>query len=605
MLSVTRCCRRHRLKFVESFFAVCLLAFGLTALPSPLASQSPARKPAAQRRPLTQADVQKLWAGKDDKLFANEIRLRGLSFAPTAEWIDVELPRLTGVDRASVPLAAAALSKLVPPPPDLDLVAQQAPDLLAKLKAAAQKHDDSAIQPLVDSTLFANKAHVYELFDAANIRAYSPGKPAQGEYGDVGMPVFVFTNADVEQLYYVYFAQSKGRLILRDVVTGDSVADLYLHDEEILAKSKLEQMFRALNDGDQSGLKALCTPGFYDAVQAWGGVTHPGDRLTTGHTLSQVSIQTSVQHDQKSIRVVSKISYPMSDGSNLTFFVDFERIDNELKIVRVRDSENKIVVFDPNIDNYLDRRYGLPDAPPINVADVAMTDQDPLLPLDQLRAKAHRVLEYQDLQQIAALSRFFIALYPTSPEGYGMRTAADLMQHKYEDADNDAHKALELKGTAYFVLDRYSTSSAKPFTPVVLGVSSSTIEYLPGPGFGNPQKIPMQTVTDANFAKGTGRFGFNLSQAGPFLKLKFKGPDGKKTVDYDFADFGTKCATPDAPNQPSGMIDIPSNGTCGTGSTNGQVSGAFNYPFRTAEAWHEDLAIVSELILSQRGGPQK
>jgi hypothetical protein len=565
-------------------------------------AQAPAKKPASAKRPLTQTDIQKLWAGGDDTLLANEIRLRGLAFTPTGEWIDVELPKLTGKSPSDLPHSVSALRQLVPAPLDLDRVSKEAPDLLEHLKAAAQKRSEAELAPLVDSTLLATKAKIYDLFDISNFRAYTLGKPAESEHGDVGMPFFELTNSNVEKLYYLYFTQSKGKIVVKDIVTGDAVAALYLHDEELLAKSKLEVMFRALNDGDQSGLKQLCSPGLYESIQKWGGVKHPGDRLARGRILSQVAVQTAVQSDQKSIRVVSKISYPLSASSNVIFFVDFERIGNDLRIVRIRDNENKVVVFDPNIDNYLNERYGIPDGPPLQETDVAMTDEDFFLPLDQLRAKARRVLQYHDLQKINDLARLFVESDPTSGEGYGIRAAADLLLHKYEDADRDAHRALELNGTAYFVLDRYSRFGANPFTPVVLAISKSTIEYLPSPGAGSPEQIPLQSVSDMKFTTGRKILNTVFSEAGPFVKLQFKAADGKKNVDYDFADFGTTCPGNVTPQSPHDLIQQAVNGSCGTTSTNGQPSGAVSIPVLTPQGWHEDLAVVSELVVGLRGG---
>jgi hypothetical protein len=587
-------------------YAVLMAIFflGSALFPSLSAAQVSPKRPAASSRPkqpkkpMTQADVQKLWAAGDDTLFVNELKLRGLAFIPSGEWVEDDLPKLTNIPSSQMPLAAAALRQLVPPPPDLDDVAKEAPDLLNSLKAAAQKHSETEMAPLVDPALLDHKAVIYDIFDPTNFRAYSLGKPAQSEHGDVGMPFFELTTSNVEKLYYILFSQSKGKLIVHEIVTGPSVANLYLHDEELLAKSKLETMFRALNDGDQSGVKTLCTPGLYEAIQAWGGNKHPGDRLTRGHTLGQVAVKTDVALDQKSIRVVAKVSYPLSGGSNIVFFIDFERVGNELKVVRIRDAENKVVVYDPNIDNYLNRRYNLPDDPVPDPNDVAMTEEDVFLPLDKLHAKAIRALQYHDQQKIAELARLFVESNPTSGEGYGLRSASDLMQRKFEEADKDAHRALELNGTAYFILDRYQ-ASARPFSPVVLGVSSTKIDYLPAPGYGNEENIPIASVTDISFAKGFP----GMLVPGPFLKLKFRGPDGKKTPDYQFADFGTTC--PNNEKQPPDLVEAPANGTCGAASTNGQPSGAYNISILTPPTWREDMSVVSSLILSLRGSSHK
>ena len=595
--------RTSLLKTATACLALTLLAGGVVAFPAAGSAQAPPKKTGGTaRRPMTQADVEKQWKNGDDTLLANEIGLRNLAFTPSGVWVDVELPTETGIEAAKMPRSAAALRRLVPPPPSIEEVAKKAPDIFTALKAAAQKRSDAEMAPLVDPSLMLNKARVYDLFDISNFRAYTLGQPAEGGHGDVGMPFFQLTTSNVEKLYYIVFGQSKGKLVIRNIVTGPQVAELYLHDEKALADKKLDVMFRALNDGDQSGIKTLCTPALYEAIQAWGGNKHPGDRLTRGHSATQVTVESSVPLDQKSVRVVTKVSYALSSKSNIVFFIDFERIDNELKVVRIRDSENKVIVYDPNIDNYLNRRYSLPDGPIPDANDIAMTEDDVFLPMDKLRAKVIRVLQYHDVQKISDLASLFVESDPTSGEGFGIRAAADLMQHNTDKADQDAHKALELNGTVYFVVDRYTKSSAKPFTPAVLAISKTKLQYIPAAGYGTQETIPAASVVDAKFAKGIGAGGFNLLEAGPFLKFQYKASDGKKKIDFDFADYGTTCPTND--KTPPDLIAAASNGTCGSVPGNGTSRPTMN-PIMTPQNWHEDLAVVADALNGLRGGSTK
>lgn len=569
--------------------AVAVAAGGLGSLPLAAPAQAPPRKPVAPKKPMSTTEVETLWKVANDALLVERIKQRGLDFTPSGEWLNVELPKVTGIPASRMPLSTEALrEKIVALDPDE--VAKDAPDLFNALKSAAQKHSESDMRPLVANHLMADKALVYDLFDPTNCRAFTLGKPTLSDSGSVGLPFFELTTSNVEKLVYVYFSQFKGKLVVSEIVTGPQVADLYMRDEQKLANSKLETMFRALNDGDQSGIKTLCTPALYEAIQTWGGNKHPGDRLTRGRVAAQVSVQSSVPLDQKSIRVVTKVSYPLSASRTITFLIDFERVDNELKVVRIRDSANKAIVYDPNVDNYLNRRYSLPDAPVPDARDVAMTEEDVFLPIEKLIAKATRALQYHDLPQISDLAQLFVESDPTSGEGFGLRAAADLMTHKTEDADKDAHRALELNGTAYFVVERYSHSE-RPFTVAVLAVSKSKMDVIPGPGFGSTETIPMASMNEAQFAKGNPIIQL---RAGPFLKIRFKSADGKKITSYDFADYGTTC--PSDPQKDPALIEMASNGTCGAASTNGQVSGAYNIPILTPQSWHEDLAIVADII---------
>jgi len=585
-----------------------LLAGSISVLPFAAPAQAPPKKPVAQKKAMTQADVEKYWKAGDDALLISELKGRGLAFAPSGEWLNVTLPKVTGVPPSSVPRSMTALRALVPKL-DLDEVTTKAPVLITNLKTAAQKRSDVDLQPLVDPSVMANKALVYDIFDPTSFRAYTLGKPAEGEYGDVGMPLFALNSGNVEKLYYVRFSQFKGKLIIGDMVTGPEVADLYLHDEKTLAKTKLETMFRALNDGDQSGIKTLCTPGLYDAIQTWGGDKHPGDRLSHGHTVGQVTVETTVPLDQKSIRVVSKISYPLSAKSNIVFYIDFDRVDNELKMVRIRDDENKVIVYDPNIDNYLNRRYSLPDAPPLVDADVTKTEKLWAQPLDQLKLTAQRILQYHDVAKISELAQMLVEEAPTSGDGYGIRAAANLMQHKIDDADKDAQRALELDGTAYFIVERKLLSTGSQFGVVVLGVSRSKIDYRPVAGGGAPEAIDIKSVLDSTkFATGHSVPGLGKlpgGDAGPYLKLEFKGLDGKKKS-YDLASYGTTCPKNDGKPLAPDLIRIASNSICGATSSNGQITGNITpVDVLTPQTWHEDLSVVLQAINSARGSSHK
>src|SRR5258708_15057267 len=142
----------------------------LSALPSP-AQNAPVKKaapkaaaptkgPAAPARPaMTRAQVQKLWDEGDEALFLNELRLRKLAFEPEEDWVaQLKNP-------SDQPKAIAELRKLIPPAPDPEAFAAQAPDLLNKLKDAAQKRSETDMAPMVHPDLMAAKAKIYDLFD--------------------------------------------------------------------------------------------------------------------------------------------------------------------------------------------------------------------------------------------------------------------------------------------------------------------------------------------------------------------------------------------------------------------------------------------------------
>jgi hypothetical protein len=305
--------------------------------------------------------------------------------------------------------------------------------------------------------------------------------------------------------------------------------------------------------------------------------------------------------DQESIRVVAKISYPISASRNLVFFVDFERIGNELKVVRIRDANNKVVVYDPNINNYMKRRYGLPDGPVADPSEVVMTDDPSLQSLETLRGQIVRTLQYHNLAKITELATFFTEAYPNSGEGHGIMAAVNQMQGKYEEADKDATDAIEKGATAYFVVLHHAAWSQEPFTPIVLGISKEKIEYLPAPGRGSKEEIGIASLTrEVRFDKGA----ILVKQPRPFISMEFKGGDGKKQT-YNFADFGSVCAHTMNEQPPQGFIEDPANAVCGAVSPNGTVQAAQALPLFTPENWRDDLSAVLLTINSVKSGLKK
>jgi hypothetical protein len=563
-----------------------LLAPGRAPAQNKAASRKAARssKPApkkveTKRPPLSPAEVEKLWAQRDQDLILNEIRLRGLAFEPEEEWV-ASLPR-----PAEQPLAIAELRKRIPPAPDVDAVAAQAPDLLAKLRDAAQKHDEAAMEPLVHPELMANKARVYDLFDAANYRSHTLGKASPTDNRRVGVQFFQLTTSQVERLHYIMFSNYGGRIVVRDIVTGTPVAALFLHDEEQLALSKLNLVFRALNDGDDSGLKALCTPGLYESLKSLGAGLVRGKYVS----LDRISVKPSVSLDQKSIRVVVRVGYPTPGGRQIQYDVDFERIDNDLKVVRVRDLQGGVIAWDPNIDNYLNRRYGLPDG--AEVKDVAQSDNPDFYPLSTVRNMALRAVESGNAQKLKECAEQFIDREPASGEGYGIRAAMRYVSGNYDEAARDAETALDHGATAYFPVLQYSGSFSHEFTTVVLGVSNDKIAYLP---VGSAtEEIPTATINVAFDKPGL------LRNAGPFLKLEVPRQKNKKTT-YTFAALGTSCHADPRSVRAMNLEQYGSGAFCGAQGPN--IQSATAIPLMIPRAWYQDLKVVADTIVHAKQG---
>ncbi len=563
-------------------------------------SKSSVKKTSAVRRGMTEADVEKSWAQGDDLLLSSQLTTRGLAFPVEEDWIN-QLQQKTGVKADHMPKSAAFLKSKIEES-DVAGVSAAAPALLDRVKDAAQKRDVNQLTTLLHPELLKTKAKVYDLFDNTNYRAHSLGRYSSEANQEVSVQFFQLTTSGVERIHYVYFSTMHGKVVVRDVKSGPEEAQRFLRDEQALAESKLQLMFRALNDGDDAGVRTLCTDGLYKAIKDWGGDKHPGDRLTRGHSLDQVVVKTFVATDQKSVRVVADISYPLTNNKKLEFQADFERIGNDLKIVRVRDTENKLVVFDPDMDNYLNRRYGQPDAPP---PDVTMTTNVNLISIEQIRKYVLAAIEDHNVARVQEYGQTLIDSNPTGGEGYGIKAAADQMAGHFEDAEKDGQRAVQLGATAYFVVEWHSTGMldmSAQFTPAVISVSKQKIEYLPPLSSGRPSvDFSCDTARNCEIPE-DGRF----KKGVPFLRLTHIEEEGKrKAKEFDFAATGTTCPDP-AAKQTANLIPWSKGDFCGSGMAPGgsALGAALNLgrqnpnfiPLYVPRTWRQDLMAVWRTI---------
>jgi hypothetical protein len=568
-----------------------------TATPSKGAAsknaKSPPKKAEVKRPPLSQAEVQSLWAQKDQTLLLNEIRLRGLAFEPEEDWV-AHLPNV-----AEQPLAIAELRKLIPPAPDVDTVAAQAPDLLNKLRDASQKRDEIAFAALVHPELLANKARAYDLFDTANYRSHALGRFAPAENRRVGVQFFQLTTNQVERLHYVMFSNYGGKLVVRDIVTGPAVADRFLHDEEQLALSKLDLVFRALNDGDATGLRALCTPGLYESLEPLGSVFTPGKSVP----LDRISRKASVSLDQKSVRVVVRVGYAATSGRQVQYDVDFERVDKDLKVVRIRDVQGGVIAWDPDIDNYLNRRYGLPDGP--QVKDIAQSDVPDFYPLPTIRTMAMRAVEVGDARKLKDFAELMIAREPTSGEGYGIRAAFQHAQGNFDEAGRDATTAIDRGGVAYFGVLEYSGSFSHQFSTGVLGISKDKIQYFPTGAAREEIELAAVKAAFDGSTSNRGSIIRNLmgSSGGPFFKVEVTRQ--KKKTTYTFAALGTVCRNSPQAAARRDLEPYPNGVFCGSEGAN--VQSATAIPLLVPRQWLENLRVVADAIEHAKtvGAPAK
>jgi hypothetical protein len=546
---------------------------------------------------MTKADVQRLWAAKADAVFVTNLMTRGLAFEPEEDWIK-GLSDLTKVSAPQVPQMAAALMRLVPEAPQVDAVTKAAPDLLAKLKAAAQKRSDAELAPLVHPDLLTSKARVYDLFDTTNYRDHSLGKFAPSDYRRVGVQFFQLTTSQVERLHYVLFATSRGKIVVRDVITGPAVAELFLRDEQKIALSKLQLVFRALNDGDDTALKELTTPGLFDELKGLGS-------LAQGQpAFSQIATTASVPLDAKSIRVVVRVAYPTRSGRKIEFDIDFERIGNESKVVRLRDAEGLVIAYDPNIDNFLNRRFGLPDGPVLE--RVSWTNKPWFWSLKTLTDRMQNAVEDRSVKTLQDYAGYVLEADPKSGNGLGAVASAKFISGNYDEAENDALTAIERGGTVYFMVLRHSAINRdmRPFSPAVLGISKERVQYLipdGQAGGGQPQDISIASIKTIEMERPR----IPTTKPRPFLKFEFRSDRKNDDETYNFAAFGTSCPGDTGSSSSGGLGPYNGGSVCpepGSGpSINPRnILGGKTVPLLVPAQWERNLKVVLRSIEQAR-----
>jgi hypothetical protein len=308
-------------------------------------------------------------------------------------------------------------------------------------------------------------------------------------------------------------------------------------------------MYPALNDGDDIGLKNLCTAGMYESLRRLAGdVKAVGNFLMKGQlrTVETSSVTYKVTEDTKSIRVVFSMGYATRTGRKIAFDVDFERIDNDLKVVRLRDLEGKVIAFDPHIDNYLNRRYGLPDGPLPGVDDIAWSEV--FVPVSELKRYIDMALDNRNAARLKEYAADFQDTVPTGGEWLGLRASSHFLSGQYDDAEKDAVAAVNKGATVYFYLTRHMTGLGTPdqFAPVILGVSKQGLDYRPpaGQAAAAREEIPFQSVDKFEFEKVSRLVGV-LRPARPFLNLDFHTATAKREKKgYNFAAYGTIMGPP-------------------------------------------------------------
>jgi hypothetical protein len=548
--------------------------------------------PRATGKPLTKAEVEQMWAKGAVEAFRGAVKSRGLAFEPDEEMLDTWTKKYPMQSAGASAGIKGDLTADVAPAPSVAEVEKVAPALLTRIRAAVQKRSDTELASIVHPDLLATKAKVYTLFDKTNYRNHSLGKFADAPYRRVGVPFYqLTTESQVEKLHHVQFALLKGAIVVRDVVSGAAVNDVFLKDEQALAVSRLQLVYRALNDKDDRALQNLLTPGLYDELKT------NGVAITNGlPSVSQLTMTPKADEEGKSTRVVVHVSYLTRSNKKIDYDVDFEHIGDELKVVRLRDSRGDVIAVDPHINNYLGRRYNEPDGPMLDLKSIKRSEFPIFQSLERTMQQAQSALEDRNGARLREFAEIVADLAPES--GYGLRASASYVLGQYEDAENAALRAIESGGTVYFPILHHvgkyipgMTQSAL-FAPVVVAVSKEKVQYIPmrGQAARAELDIPFAAIIDVQFERG------NVLRGGPrpFLAMKFK--QGRDESTYNLAAFGTTCPDSIARGTAQQLIQYTGNTIC-------DVANGAQVRTLVPPNWRQDLNVVLRTIEAARGKP--
>jgi hypothetical protein len=312
---------------------------------------------------------------------------------------------------------------------------------------------------------------------------------------------------------------------------------------------------------------------------------------------SQIKATPSVPLDQKAIRVVVRVEYALRNNERIDFDVDFERIDNDLRVVRLRDVKNDIIAVDPDVDNHVRRRFGLAPVTPTDAA-LARTSDMRFLSLQRITQNARYALEDRNAAALRDWAGKAMSIAPDSGDGFGFRAAAFHLAGDFDMAQTEAITALQRGGTVYFTVMRHQlfNREMRELLPVILAVSKDRVQYIP---MRSSSGVPSEEFPAAGIEKVELERGNIVNKARPFLSLEFKpDPSKRDKKEYNFAAFATTCPADVKPADRGTLVEFNGGSICApptTGGRSGPIPVIPNAPraaMLVPRDWDRNLRVV-------------
>lgn len=489
-----------------------------------------------------------------DEDCARLVNAATMPLPPEEDWVQGLMKIRARKER---PACYEALLKKVPEGPSLAEVEQQAPAMLEQVRGLVQAGKRDELQPLLrpeflstdtsglplSGNMYPQTGGFFSLFDVGRYQKHQLGRfmPVPGR--KIGVPVYVLTTDVVENFFFVVFTKYQGKLVFRSVLTGREIAEFALNTEKEWAVQKLRDLFRDLNQGSESTAKAISTNALLADTQKIGG----WKRVKRDQRLDveSIAIAPSVPLNQKSVRVVTRVSFPVQGGQML-FDVDFERMGAELRAVRLRDKDGRDIAYDKEMDCYIVKRYGLTSA--CTEYKATSTDNPWFIEKSRLIDYARRAVEGSKPDEIEQYAKELTTSFDTDdvrglPQG--LQATALFLRGDYKRFYETGSQAIERNGEVYIPLARLYAAdvvTGSPLRPMILGLSGAGLRYIPSyQDVGRTEAL----ITTANLKEV--KFGGNR----PVIEVELRGLPEKN---WKLFLPGSTCATPTnfAALQPAG-----------------------------------------------------
>ena len=481
-----------------------------------------------------------------------QIKSRGLAF-PLEESDVPDLFSESGRPVSEMAALIPTLKELLPQAISPEEAAPRIDEIFGKL-ALGSPVDAIGV---IHSAILDETGEVLSVFDPEHFSKYSLGTARQLPGGRLGVPLYVFGKDGAEHLHFAQFlADADGSLKLRELSgTRPETANLHLGAELDLAENRIRELYRSQFDMQDQVAERIMTPALSQSLQERGG----WGRLTQGSrpTQSDLQIERSVNIDGKSILSVVHVKHPAGDGM-VEYYADFERVDGDLRMVRLRDRTGEgDVAADPRLNEYICERY---DTTGCSTYQMRQTADPAFLSNDALADTAERLLtdfKGEELRRVAERMRQGTT-NDEDPTGLSYLASAKFLLGEFYEAEQLAELAIEKGADVRIPVLQYfqdSTTGAHWFGRLLLGLSEDGLEYRPSNEIA-ARKFPEMSMAWSQVgdvtvgSKKNGAFGIpGGGGTSPFLRVKVEFPNPERPgktqkEEWDIAIYPSGCVTP-------------------------------------------------------------